>query len=94
MADKAQSYRDPIAFVAEQLGAAKTEAADTGAVLAEKFRSIERHVEQMREHGLDVGRVTFDDPVVQAAWLTHIRHELGPPMMRHEEEIALRVVGE
>ena len=94
MSEKSQSYRDPIAFVAEQLGTAKTEAAAAGETLAEKFRSIERHTEQMREHGLDIGRVSFTDPVVQAAWLTHIRHEMGVPLMRMEDEITLRVVGE
>jgi hypothetical protein len=94
VSEKAQSYRDPIAFIAEQLGTAKTEAAAAGETLAEKFRSIERHTEQMREHGLDIARVMFTDPIVQAAWLTHTRHDMGPPLMRHEEEITLRVVGE
>jgi hypothetical protein len=91
MTDKAESYRDPIAFTAEALGTAKTEAAATGETLVDKFKQIERHIDTLRqEHGIEVGRVQFDDPVVQQAWMAHRKHDDGPPLMDHEEDILVR----
>jgi hypothetical protein len=90
LTDEARSHRDPIGFTAESLGKAKTSATLAGAQLIDDFQHIEKLVGELHELGIDIGRVRFDDPVTQAAWMAHIRHDEGPPLMQHEDEIARR----
>ncbi len=88
--EEGQLKRDPIGFTAEMLGKAKTAANQSGAKLVADFDHIDELVEKL--HGLDIhiGRIAFQDPVTQAAWMTHSRHEEGPPMMELEDEITRR----
>lgn len=93
MNEQSGSHRDPTEFALASLGRAKTAAADAGHKLVSEFEHVERITADLRsEHGIKVApnQIVFDHPVTQAAWLAKQGHDTGPPMMMHEDEIALR----
>jgi hypothetical protein len=85
------SHRDSIGFTAELLGKSKSAAQNTGHKLVLEFQEIDRHIEQLREHGISIASVRFENPVVQAAWIAHNQGLSGPPLPFHEDEIVLSV---
>ena len=92
--ERAGSSRDPIEFTMAALGEAKTAAEIAGRKLVAEFEHVERISQDLREnHGLKIApnQVTFDHPVTQAAWMAKQGHDMGPPMMTHEDDLALRV---
>jgi hypothetical protein len=92
--ERSGSHRDPIEFTMAALGKAKTAAEIAGRKLVTEFEHVERISGDLREnHGMKItpNQVTFDHPVTQAAWLAKQGHDLGPPMMQLEDELAERV---
>lgn len=88
--EEGQLKRDPIGFTAEMLGKAKTAANQAGAKLIADFEHIDELVDKLRDLDIHIGRIAFQDPVTQAAWMTHCGFDQGPPMMELEDEIARR----
>lgn len=91
---KAGSHRDPTVFTLETLGRAKSAAADAGGKLVSEFEHIEQICADLRsEHGvrLSPNQIVFEDPVTQAAWLAKQGHDQGPPLMQHEDDLALSI---
>jgi hypothetical protein len=82
------SHRDSIGFTAEMLGKAKTKAHATGTTLISIFQEIDRHITSLREHGINVNSIQFDDPVIHAAWMAHQHFGDGPPMMPMDNELS------
>lgn len=90
----AGSYRDPVEFALGSLGRAKTAAKIAGNSLVTQFEHVERICADLRdEHGVRISpnQIVFDHPVTQAAWQAKQGHELGPPLMMHEDDLALRI---
>jgi hypothetical protein len=92
--ERAGSHRDPTEFTLAMLGRAKTAASDAGGKLVSEFEHVERITADLRsEHGVKIApnQIVFDHPVTQAAWLAKQGHDQGPPMMMHEDDLALSV---
>jgi hypothetical protein len=94
MSEQPGSHRDPTEFALASLGRAKTAASDAGNRLVSEFEHVERITADLRaEHGVRIApsQIVFEDPVTQAAWLAKQGHDQGPPMMTHEDDLALSI---
>lgn len=68
MTEMAQGMQDPLILAAKNLGEAKAHAAKKGLELINIFEGIKKEVTALKEHGISVTTIEFEDDSLQAAW--------------------------
>jgi hypothetical protein len=87
--------QDPLTMAAKRLGEAKTEATNKGMRMLEVFEQIQKEAVVLKQHGLSITAVHFENKAIDAAWCVFtMAAELGEmPMMEHEDSVTQRIRG-
>lgn len=87
--------QDPLTMAARRLGEAKTNAATRGLSMLDAFEQIKKETEALKEHGLSVTTVEFENKSIQAAWREYTRNDglIDMPLMRHEDSVVRDIRG-
>lgn len=87
--------QDPLTMAARHLGEAKTNAAAKGISMLDAFEQIKKETATLKEHGLTVTTVEFENKAIQAAWREYTRTDgvIEMPLMRHEDSVVRDIRG-
>lgn len=86
--------QDPLTMASRQLGEAKTAAETRGLRMLDMFAEIEKQIDTLKEHGLSISTVQFENSAIQAAWSEYTKgdwHSTDMPVMATEDAIVRRI---
>lgn len=89
--------QDPLTMAAKRLGEAKTAATTRGMGMLDLFEQIQKEVDTLKQHGLSITTVQFENKSIQAAWRTYNASdwtEIDMPMMDNENSLVEKVLGQ
>lgn len=85
--------QDPLAMAARRLGEAKSDATKRGMSMLDSFDKIRKEIDALKEHGVSITSVEFDNPAIQAAWRQYSTGDWYAeiPLMTTENTIVSRI---
>lgn len=85
--------QDPLTMATRRLGEAKSDAAKRGMGMIDSFDKIKKEIDTLKEYGLSITSVEFDNPAIQAAWRQYSTGDWYAeiPLMATENTIVSRI---
>lgn len=85
--------QDPLTMATRRLGEAKTDATKRGMGMIDSFDKIKKEIDVLKEHGLSITSVEFENPAIQAAWRQYSTGDWYAeiPLMATEDSIVNRI---